>query len=123
MHTTQLASSATLIRLSAGQCYHLCSGRDASLLVQSGTVRLREAPHWIAGTLISLQTDLQDGQHHLLQQRGWICIQATRDSLLTYHASTTPGHAPIAWLRQVIAHTTAAGQRLQRKIRQWLALR
>ncbi|AKZ63615.1 hypothetical protein F506_13920 [Herbaspirillum hiltneri N3] len=88
MHTTESRQTApTRIQLSAGQSYYLWSRRDTVLVVESGSIRLRESPEWLSDAVLRTLLTIHEGQHYQIERGGWICLHATRAADVLHYAS------------------------------------
>lgn len=108
------------IQLSAGQSHYLWTGRNAVLLVQSGSIRLRESPEWMSETILRTLSTLQEGQHYQLGRSGWTCLYATHTAEILYYASATP---PAFSLSAIAAALLAPARRVRNMAAQLLASR
>ena len=88
MRTTDSPQTApTRILLSAGQSYYLWSRRDAVLVVQAGSIRLRESPEWLSDAVLRTLSTVHEGQHYQIERGGWTCLHATRAAEVLHYAS------------------------------------
>jgi hypothetical protein len=88
MRTTESRQTApTRIQLSAGQSYYLWCRRDAVLVVEAGSIRLRESPEWLSDTVLRTLSTVHEGQHYQIERGGWTCLHATRSAEVLHYAS------------------------------------
>ena len=112
-----IPAACTTIALSAGQQYQLWSGHGSIVVVQSGSITLRESPSWLAETMLSLRVDLQQEQHYPISRSGWTCIMAIRDAEVVVYttATSTKLHSGTRF-RQLLALAAVILQRLRGKV-------
>ncbi len=92
MHTSESRQPApTRIQLSAGQSYYLWSRRDSVLVVETGSIRLRESPEWLSDVVLRTLLTIHEGQHYQIGRGGWTCLHATRAAEVLHYASQ-PAH-------------------------------
>jgi hypothetical protein len=121
MHTSANKPAApTKIQLSAGQSHYLWTGRDAVLVVQTGSIRLRESPEWMSETVLRTLSTLHEGQHYQIERGGWTCLYATQTAEVLHHASTAPSYFSLAFIVNLIS---APARRVRNLATQLLASR
>lgn len=121
MRTTDSPQTApTRIQLSAGQSYYLWSRRDAVLVVEAGSIRLRESPEWLSDAVLRTLSTVHEGQHYQIERGGWTCLHATRTAEVLHYAS-----APTRYfsLESLVRLATAPARRLRNVAAQLLAPR
>lgn len=101
--TARQPTAPTAIQLSAGQSYYLWTGRDAVLLVESGSIRLRESPEWMSETILKTLTPLHEGQHYQMDRGGWTCLYATQSARVLHYASAAPRYFSLAYIGHLLA--------------------
>ena len=68
MRTTDSPQTApTRIQLSTGQSYYLWSRRDAVLVVEAGSIRLRESPEWLSDAVLRTLSTIHEGQYYQIK--------------------------------------------------------
>jgi len=77
------SSGARHIRLEPGCVHHFYAGSGTCLRIHDGSVIVREAPAWLAGTLVPMEQRLAAGQGHVAARRGWMQLQALSPATLT----------------------------------------
>ncbi|WP_034301829.1 hypothetical protein [Herbaspirillum sp. RV1423] len=121
MHTPERQQAVPAkIYLSAGQSYYLWSRRDAVLVVQTGSIRLRESPEWMSETILRTLSTLHEGQYYQIEQGGWTCLYATRTAEVLHYASAAPRYFSLSFIAALVA---APLRRLRGMARQLLASR
>lgn len=121
MRTTDSQQTApTIIQLSAGQSYYLWSRREAVVVVQSGSIRLRESPEWLSDAVLRTLSTLHEGQHYQIERGGWTCLHATRAAEVLHYASTPRRYFS---LESIVRLATAPVRRLRNMAVQLLASR
>lgn len=125
MRTTDSPQTApiptpTLIQLSAGQSYYLWSRRDAVLVVEAGSIRLRESPEWLSDAVLRTLSTIHEGQHYQIERGGWICLHATRTAEVLHYASAPTRNFS---LQSLVGLATVPIRRLRNMALQLLASR
>jgi len=121
MHTTDSPQTApTRIQLSAGQSYYLWSRRDAVLVVEAGSIRLRESPEWLSDAVLRTLSTIHEGQHYQIERGGWTCLHATRTAEVLHYAGA-PTRSLV--LQSVVCLAMSSIRRLRNMTRQLLASR
>lgn len=121
MRTNESRQTApTRIQLSAGQSYYLWSRRDAVLVVEAGSIRVRESPEWLSDAVLRTLSTVYEGQHYQIERGGWTCLHATRMAEVLHYASAP---APYFSLRYLANLATAPIRRLRNMAVQLLASR
>ncbi|KQP49643.1 hypothetical protein [Pseudorhodoferax sp. Leaf274] len=79
MDTATLLASTPL---AAGQTLHLAVEAGTVLVAVQGDLRIDEAPHWLADTLLPVGCRIGEGQTHVVTRAGWVRVAALREARL-----------------------------------------
>jgi len=121
MRTTEARQTApTRIQLSARQSYYLWSHRNAVLVVESGSIRLRESPEWLSDAVLRTLSTVHEGQHYQIERGGWTCLHATRAAEVLHYASAPTPYFSLESLGRLL---TTPVRRLRNMAAQLLAPR
>jgi hypothetical protein len=82
------------LRLVRGESSVLALPRGLRLVNLGGSVTLSAAPRWLGGTLLSPAWRIDAGGTHLIDESGWVRLQAQQDAELVLLAPV-----PSAWER------------------------
>ncbi len=70
------------IPLAAGQCLHLAVDAGTVLVAAHGSLRVDEAPRWLADRLVPVGHCVGEGQAYVVQQSGWLAVTAQGEARL-----------------------------------------
>ena len=76
----------TDINLRQGQALLTTVRRGTHIVVTHGSVHVDGPCIWMSETLVTVGVRLQEGQVHVVEQRGWIEISATANASLVQYA-------------------------------------
>lgn len=70
------------ILLAAGQRLHLAVDAGTVLVAAHGSLRVDEAPRWLAERLVPVGRSVGEGQAYVVEQSGWVCVMAQEEARL-----------------------------------------
>jgi hypothetical protein len=105
MDTLSLPSTTPL---AAGQRLHFAVDAGTTLLAVRGAVRIEEAPRWLAERMVPVGRQLAEGQAYVVEQTGWLCVQALGEAQLARVLPRTLAARLAGWLPR----RRAAGRRV-----------
>lgn len=68
--------------LAAGQRLHLAVDAGTVLVAAHGSLRVDEAPRWLAEQLVPVGRWVGEGQAYVVQQSGWLAVTAQGEARL-----------------------------------------
>ncbi len=80
MNTPMHTSTSTEFALSQGQQLQTPVRRGMHILVTKGVVNLNGPATWVPETTFCVDQQLHEGQTHVVDQHGWLGIEATCDA-------------------------------------------
>jgi len=86
-----------------GQARHLALARGDVLMASRGALVLRAAPRWIAEGMHSPVHRLGEGEFHLVEESGWVMLEATSsaaDACVWVASGRSAGAARVAHAAQ-----------------------
>ncbi|MGC3985425.1 MAG: hypothetical protein QM777_12265 [Pseudorhodoferax sp.] len=89
LHTTSLA---------AGQRLVLAVDAGTTLVAARGALRVEEAPRWLAERMVPVARQVGEGQAHVVERSGWLCVQAVEEAQLVRLLPRTPMARLRDWL-------------------------
>jgi len=105
--TEQCAAATPPVRqLAAHACLHLQVRAGTRIQLLQGRVRLVEPPRWLGETMVWPARALEPGGLHVLQQGGWLSLQALDAQ-------------PVRWLMHEPATPLAGLRRALRRLARW----
>jgi hypothetical protein len=83
------SGDSTTAGLKPGQTLHVYAKKGTHVVATKGKLIVAEAPVWLTDQLIERKMVVHDGEYYVVQQTGWIALEAHESAELIYFDAHT----------------------------------